>query len=427
MRFWSLLLKGEYYFNNTKLIKIRASGPTFFGDSAKSVGERMQKVAVVGGNTVSYAYDHTGDRTSITDAGTTTIFPSQYQENTGANLKKYIYLGSTLLATVENNGGTITPHYAHADHLGGSSVMTSGAGAVDETIDYYPYGETRLDNKAGAFDERHKYTGYEFDATTGLNYAQARYQTPLYGRFISQDPAFWQIKKEAMIDPQFWNSYAYARNNPLLLKDPNGEFPVVFATIAIVALSGSMSVGAKTAYAPTNDWVSHVNYTRENGTTMSVKYDPSYYDIYNKEFTDAYAFTESLGIERNNPNKNITSLDGLQQNTILGIADTQSNCDCDLQITGGTETFTHSPAPGGHHFGYKVDYRNSPGIVSFVQSLTNGQSISAYTEYSDALGNQYMYETNPPHVDVEYGQNYTYDSVEFDFTKADQDSKKRKK
>jgi RHS repeat-associated protein len=96
----------------------------------------------------------------------------------------------------------------------------------DETIDYYPYGETRLDNKAGAFDERHKYTGYEFDATTGLNYAGVRYQTPLYGRFISQDPAFWKLDRldVQLVDPQSWNSYAYARNNPVTLTDENGEF-----------------------------------------------------------------------------------------------------------------------------------------------------------------------------------------------------------
>ncbi len=177
---------------------------------------------LVGANTVSYAYDHTGDRVSITDAGTTTTFPSQYQEVTGTNLKKYVYLGSTLLATIENNAGTITPHYAHADHLGGSSVVTSSTGALDETIDYYPYGEMRLDNKVGAFDERHKYTGYEFDATTGLNYAGARYQTGKYNRFISQDPMFWSLSSDLLLDPQQMNSYSYARNNPIRNTDPTG-------------------------------------------------------------------------------------------------------------------------------------------------------------------------------------------------------------
>lgn len=92
----------------------------------------------------------------------------------------------------------------------------------DETIDYYPYGETRLDNKAGAYDERHKYTGYEFDATTGLNYAGARYQTAKYGRFISEDPAFWTLSPEMLMDPQQMNSYSYARNNPIRNTDPTG-------------------------------------------------------------------------------------------------------------------------------------------------------------------------------------------------------------
>lgn len=87
---------------------------------------------------------------------------------------------------------------------------------------YYPYGEARFDQKVGSFDERHKYTGYEFDATTGLNYAGARYQTPKYGRFISQDPVFWKLSPELLFDPQQMNSYSYARNNPIRNTDPKG-------------------------------------------------------------------------------------------------------------------------------------------------------------------------------------------------------------
>lgn len=41
------------------------------------------------------------------------------------------------------------------------------------------------------------------------------------GRFTSPDPIYFQ--KEFLDDPQRWNLYAYARNNPLRFIDPKGE------------------------------------------------------------------------------------------------------------------------------------------------------------------------------------------------------------
>jgi len=41
------------------------------------------------------------------------------------------------------------------------------------------------------------------------------------GRFTSPDPIYFQ--KEMLADPQRWNLYAYARNNPLRFIDPKGE------------------------------------------------------------------------------------------------------------------------------------------------------------------------------------------------------------
>lgn len=63
-----------------------------------------------------------------------------------------------------------------------------------------------------------KFTGKERDAETGLDYFLARYLSSPQGRFTSTDPASgWPS------DPQSWNMYAYARNNPLLYTDPDGE------------------------------------------------------------------------------------------------------------------------------------------------------------------------------------------------------------
>jgi len=60
----------------------------------------------------------------------------------------------------------------------------------------------------------------ERDVETGLGFFEARYYANVQGRFTSPDPLFFQ--KEMLLDPQRFNLYAYVRNNPLKLVDPNG-------------------------------------------------------------------------------------------------------------------------------------------------------------------------------------------------------------
>jgi RHS repeat-associated protein len=59
---------------------------------------------------------------------------------------------------------------------------------------------------------RKKFTGYERDTETGLDFAQARYYSNAQGRFTSPDPLMASAKAT---DPQSWNRYAYVVNNPL--------------------------------------------------------------------------------------------------------------------------------------------------------------------------------------------------------------------
>jgi RHS repeat-associated protein len=65
-------------------------------------------------------------------------------------------------------------------------------------------------------------SGKERDAETGLDYFGARYYSGAEGRFISPDPI--GIMKQKLRDPQQWNMYTYARNNPLRFKDPTGKY-----------------------------------------------------------------------------------------------------------------------------------------------------------------------------------------------------------
>jgi RHS repeat-associated protein len=65
-----------------------------------------------------------------------------------------------------------------------------------------------------------RYTGKERDAESGLDYFGARYYGSNMGRFMSPDPSGLLTQRPA--DPQSWNMYAYARNNPLIFIDPTG-------------------------------------------------------------------------------------------------------------------------------------------------------------------------------------------------------------
>jgi RHS repeat-associated protein len=111
--------------------------------------------------------------------------------------------------------------YYHADAPGSVRAVTDASGAVVRTSDYRPFGEGE-NPAAGVVPAR--FTGKERDRESGLDYFGARYYASRTGRFTSVDPVLDQQK--ALLDPQRWNRYAYALNNPLRNVDPDGREPV---------------------------------------------------------------------------------------------------------------------------------------------------------------------------------------------------------
>jgi RHS repeat-associated protein len=63
------------------------------------------------------------------------------------------------------------------------------------------------------------FTGKERDSESGLDYFGARYFGSALGRFTSPDPLMASAHAS---NPQSWNRYAYALNNPLRFVDPDG-------------------------------------------------------------------------------------------------------------------------------------------------------------------------------------------------------------
>jgi RHS repeat-associated protein len=74
----------------------------------------------------------------------------------------------------------------------------------------------------GSCAQSYKFTGYERDAETGLDYAFARYYNPRLARFMSVDPLAGDVG-----DPQSLNRYAYVQNNSTNFTDPTGMFIAV--------------------------------------------------------------------------------------------------------------------------------------------------------------------------------------------------------
>ena len=68
----------------------------------------------------------------------------------------------------------------------------------------------------------YKFTGKERDSESLLDNFGARYNSSNMGRFMSPDPLSRAGLPLDTDDPQSWNAYAYVRNNPLNLTDPDG-------------------------------------------------------------------------------------------------------------------------------------------------------------------------------------------------------------
>ena len=105
------------------------------------------------------------------------------------------------------------------DGLGSTRLLTNyPTPTVAECDDYYPFGEQV--SCGGTSTTTHKFTGYERDTESGLDNAQARYNSSSLGRFMSPDPIGNFIADAT--NPQSWNMYTYVENDPTAMIDPSG-------------------------------------------------------------------------------------------------------------------------------------------------------------------------------------------------------------
>ncbi|MEN2436668.1 RHS repeat-associated core domain-containing protein [Weeksellaceae bacterium A-14] len=126
-------------------------------------------------------------------------------------------------------------YWYHYDHLGSTSFITGMDGEVVQNIEYFPSGETFVENHLNSPNSPYKYNAKELDDETGYYYYGARYYNPRTSLWLNVDPLAMydpKMNSEHYIDGQHnggvynsgnLNPYIYTYNNPIIYTDPNGK------------------------------------------------------------------------------------------------------------------------------------------------------------------------------------------------------------
>jgi len=188
--------------------------------------------ATINGIDHTYTYDSDGNRTNVDGApqlwDQAASLPTLLGDGTATN--QHTPDGRPLATTT----GTTT--WPLADGIGSIRTTTNSSGTPVGSADYDPWGELVSGGSAGQFG----YTGEQTD-TTGLVNLRARLYNPGIGRFLTRDTIIPNPN-----DPQSWNTYTYAANNPTTMGDPTGHFfqVLVNAAVSVLLMSGGYAAPA---------------------------------------------------------------------------------------------------------------------------------------------------------------------------------------
>ncbi len=157
----------------------------------------------------------------------------EFYENGGGAMAKLWWSSSSQAKQIipqsrlypPGSSSLVTFEWMVADQLGTPRIILDKTGSLATTKrhDYLPFGEELFaGGRTSALGYtgdtiRQKFTGYEHDNETDLEFAQARYYASVQGRFTGVDPISGHPGS-----PQTWNRYAYVGNNPLKYIDPSG-------------------------------------------------------------------------------------------------------------------------------------------------------------------------------------------------------------
>jgi RHS repeat-associated protein len=171
------------------------------------------------GLSTSYAYDTQNQRIwswpGTTDTwGNVSGYTVNIYTPSGQKIAAY-----TVAPEVADYNGQATPFMASglatSDQYFGSRRLAP-MDQLGSAGTYYPWGENKGSTNP---QDTWSYATYWADSISGLDYANNRYYSNAYGRFMTPDPSQGSPK-----DPRTWNRYAYTGGDPVNFVDPSGIY-----------------------------------------------------------------------------------------------------------------------------------------------------------------------------------------------------------
>ena len=157
---------------------------------------------------------------------------------------------------------TVDSYFYHPDHLGSSSLITSGSGDLVQHIQYVPFGEVFVEERASqnSWSTPYKFNGKEQDEETGLCYYGARYYDPRTSVWLSVDPLAEKYPNVG--------SYVYCAGSPVKYIDPDGAQFIEHNRSRIIAQYSQVRVKLENLHNVTrNSIIAYVNNTNNwNGS-----------------------------------------------------------------------------------------------------------------------------------------------------------------
>lgn len=231
-------------------------------------------------------------------------------EYNGASLvTEYVYGPSGLLATIPAGG---SPSYSLGDHLSARLQMDAAAN-VSRNFGHFPFGETWYETGTAS---KWKFTSYERDADSNLDYAVNRAYSSRLGRFMQADPM--GTAATDLSNPQSLNLYAYTLNNPISLADPSGLDPTClldgFSTpcplVNNLVRDGAAGLGSPDAQT--------ASFTEANGALQTALFLTYLTDEgYTYSFAGQFDYINSLGNTTTLTNAAIAEILGLPASNLL--------------------------------------------------------------------------------------------------------------
>ena len=210
---------------------------------------RQLTEAIVGGQTVKYAYDMAGVRSSKQVGDTTysytTLSGKVMRQAWGDNnALEFVYDDSSQpFAVIYKHGSAAELYYYLVNAQGDVAAILDSSGTMVAFYDYDAWGNCTVYNSSAkvltdptsiANINPLRYRGYYYDAETGFYYLQSRYYDPAICRFINAD-TFATTDANGFLSA---NMFAYCENNPVMRTDEDGEVSHIVIGAIIGAAAG---------------------------------------------------------------------------------------------------------------------------------------------------------------------------------------------